>query len=112
MKKKIIIGILFVLAVILFFMALPAVIAYRSDRPVQCWMNLRNIQYGKESAKWKYDFNNGDVIQKSKVAEFFNDGFPSCPNGGTYIINPIGQFPECTKGCDSKVTVIENEDLP
>jgi competence protein ComGC len=63
-----------------------------------CQANLRNINAGKDVWVLENNKKTGDIIQDE---DLFGSGkalrgVPTCPKGGSYIINPVGTNPECT----------------
>ena len=63
-----------------------------------CQANLRNINAGKDVWVLENNRKPGDIIQDE---DLFGRGkalrgVPTCPKGGSYIVNPVGTNPECT----------------
>ena len=64
-----------------------------------CQANLRMI----DSAIQQYKFNNniteglGDDFSLDKLKEYFSDGVPKCPSGGTYKVNTTAGYVTCDK---------------
>lgn len=79
-------------------MLLPALNNARSRaRAVGCRNNLRQIYMAKE--QWMLDHNgeDGKVLTRDDLKPYVgNSDVFTCPKGGHYEINPIGQKPTCT----------------
>jgi competence protein ComGC len=63
-----------------------------------CRANIRSIEAAKDVWALENNKKPGDVIQDDDV---FGSGkalrgIPTCPKGGSYIVNPVGTGPECT----------------
>lgn len=64
-----------------------------------CQANLRMI----DSAIQQYKFNNniteglGDDFSLDKLKEYFSDGVPKCPSGGTYKVNTTAGYVTCNQ---------------
>ena len=76
----------------------------RDTRIPICYDNLRNI----EVCKFWWEANEGkstnDIPKWEDLRPYFPDRWsnavPICPNGGSYIINPIGSTARCSVGGD------------
>ncbi len=60
-----------------------------------CINNLRRIDAAKNVWALEYGKTNGDVPTVDDLKPYL-DGFPVCPSGGTYSINPLGELPTCS----------------
>ena len=70
----------------------------RNKRPRNdCINNLRIIDAGKEQWAMVNGKTNGTPIVTNEVNQYVKGlTTPMCPEGGSYIYNPVGNFPECT----------------
>ena len=62
-----------------------------------CINNLRQINDAK--LQWALDKNKGatDAPTTQDLLPYLKDGtFPTCPDGGTYTINAVGELPTCS----------------
>jgi hypothetical protein len=55
--------------------------------------HLRLIDSSKDQVAARDGRSVGDVPTQAEVGKYIRDGFPKCPVGGRYIINPIGTEP-------------------
>ncbi len=55
--------------------------------------HLRLIDSSKDQVAARDGKSVGDVLTEVEVGKYIRDGFPKCPVGGRYIINPIGTEP-------------------
>lgn len=78
-------------------MAIPALLRAReSSQRVRCVDNLRQIDAAKEQWAMENFAAEGDEVDEGRLAPYFQRGFPRCPAGGNYTINPVGTPPECS----------------
>jgi prepilin-type N-terminal cleavage/methylation domain-containing protein len=73
----------------------------RSRRTSQiniCISNLSVIDGAKD--RWAIENSkvNGDPVVWTDLVPYFVKHIVPCPAGGTYLVNPIGQNPECSIG--------------
>lgn len=63
-----------------------------------CVNNLRQIDAAKEQTALEHSYTNGAEIPAGEVSEYLRDGLDglTCPKGGVYTVNPLGQDPECS----------------
>ena len=61
-----------------------------------CVNNLRAIQDAKEAWKLENKRSESDTPSDSELFGKFMNEKPTCPAGGTYQINPVGQPVTCT----------------
>jgi len=61
-----------------------------------CYRNLHAIDNAKRLYAVSNNLPDGAVVQKLDILPLVEGGWPKCPRGGRYIINPIGQNPKCT----------------
>jgi hypothetical protein len=62
-----------------------------------CISNLRIIKAAKNVWAFEHDAGTDDVPTVDDLLPYIPGGvFPSCPSGGTYSINAVGQPPTCT----------------
>ncbi len=68
------------------------------DPKEQCIENLRMIDGAKEGSAIDRELEDGDTTELKWILEYMKDGkMPTCPAGGTYSINAIGQPPTCSE---------------
>jgi hypothetical protein len=62
----------------------------------QCINNLRQIDAAKQ--QWALENSKPDtaVPTVTDLLPYFPNGFPSCPSGGRYTINAVGEYPTCS----------------
>jgi hypothetical protein len=71
--------------------------AEKSHQVMLCVNNLRQIEAAK--LQWSVENNRPAGVvptQADLMAYFPNKAFPTCPAGGLYNLNPVGQPPTCT----------------
>ena len=102
-----IIGILLVIAV-------PGWIRQRTISQARaCQQNLRTIDQGKEMYCYSAGLSTGmtvtwdDLLRPGEREKAFIRSSPICPAGGTYSLNLIGYFPECSLGA---VTLLDGSE--
>jgi hypothetical protein len=68
------------------------------SQSIICINNLRQIEMAKDQAAMKNNRPIGEMVTKDEVSEHIMNGFDSmtCPEGGTYTINPVGEKPSCS----------------
>ena len=62
-----------------------------------CINNLRMLDAAKQ--QWALEKNKTatDVPTAQDLLPYFKDNlFPTCPDGGTYTLNSLGELPTCT----------------
>jgi hypothetical protein len=60
-----------------------------------CVSNLRRIDIAKVLAGRDLNLKKGDKVPERCLIDY--KGWPlKCPSGGTYKVNPYGEFPECS----------------
>jgi hypothetical protein len=64
----------------------------------RCRKNLLLIAFAKEEATYDMGLSEGDTVTAEQLRPYMRDGFEDlrCPEGGAYIINPVGRGPECS----------------
>jgi|ERR1041385_5390180 Tfp pilus assembly protein PilV len=70
--------------------------AEKNSQLVVCVNNLKQIDAAK--LQWSVENNRpaGAIAVPQDLMPYFpNKAFPTCPGGGAYTINPIGQSPTC-----------------
>ncbi|MGD9874891.1 MAG: hypothetical protein AB7T27_11590 [Kiritimatiellia bacterium] len=75
--------------------AMPAIVQARSNsQKNSCINNLRQIEGAKD--QWAIDNGAtvGDQVSPSDIEPYLKE-FPSCPSGGSYVLNPIGTPATC-----------------
>jgi hypothetical protein len=78
-------------------MVLPALAkAKNKAQNVSCANNLKMIDLAKRM--WADDGQkaDGSEVSQDKLLPYLGNGFPNCPAGGSYAINPIGAKPACS----------------
>src|SRR2546422_358015 len=71
--------------------------AQQTSQTAACINNLRQIDAAK--LQWALENNRptGSAVGPQDLAAYFSTkAFPSCPAGGVYSVNAIGQSPACT----------------
>ena len=78
--------------------AIPAFVQARNRARLEiCLTNLRNINRAKEMTAMQNAYTNGTPVTMADLSEFLAaDGTPTCPQGGTYAVNPIGADATCS----------------
>jgi len=77
--------------------AIPSFVKARSTaQQNSCINNLRMIDSAKEQWAMAENKADGDPVDEAGIAAYLRDGIPTCPQGGTYTLNPIGQEPTCS----------------
>jgi hypothetical protein len=66
------------------------------NRRTACVGNLIQIRLGKERLAFDRQLTNGTPITFDDAMRVLNVNAYRCPEGGSYVINPIGVNPECT----------------
>jgi hypothetical protein len=61
-----------------------------------CINSLRQIDGAKEQLRVQSKLKDGDVVTITEISGLIRGGFPTCPAGGSYAINPIGTDPTCS----------------
>lgn len=93
------IGLMVVMVPMYVAIAIPSLAKARDAAQLHaCIANMRQIQIAKEQAALEHDFHKGDSIPKEQVSKYLSSGFEglTCPKGGHYTINPVGEDPECS----------------
>jgi prepilin-type N-terminal cleavage/methylation domain-containing protein len=97
----IVVGIIGVLIAI----AVPGWIRQRSISQARvCQQNLRSIDEAKEMCALAESYESGhvlvwdDIYTPNNIQHSFLKNRPVCPTGGSYILHPVGTFPECSLG--------------
>lgn len=81
---------------ILLLVAIPVFSKSRENaRTKTCLKNLRNISDAKDQYTIEQKLSVGDIVEMEDIAAYLKRT-PECPSGGTYVLNPVGQKPECT----------------
>ena len=79
--------------------AIPSFINARETSQLNaCVNNLRVIEEAKRSVVLTHPYKDGDAVAEPEVSPLLKNGFGGlvCPKGGRYMINPVGQAPECS----------------
>lgn len=77
-------------------LAIPGIIRARlASQRVHCIDNLRLIDSAKDQWAIENYAATGDPVTREQIAPYFRRGFPSCPGGGAYTVEPIGSPPLC-----------------
>jgi prepilin-type N-terminal cleavage/methylation domain-containing protein len=61
-----------------------------------CIQNLKQIDGAKEQWALESKQSQGAAVDEAAVNAYIKGGAPTCPGGGTYSYNPVGQNPTCT----------------
>lgn len=68
-----------------------------SASKASCLQNLHRLAEAKQ--QWVFDHPNAKPGPlRSDLEGVYISAWPTCPSGGEYAINPIGQPPTCTNG--------------
>jgi len=62
----------------------------------QCINNLRQIDAAKQQWALENSKSATAVPTVMDLLPYFANGFPSCPSGGRYAINSVGEYPTCS----------------
>lgn len=65
-------------------------------RRTACVGNLVRIDLAKEAVGEVLKLTNGSIVMLSDLQQIARQPREVCPNGGVYLINPVGTDPECT----------------
>ena len=78
-------------------MLLPALAKSKTEaQRIACHAQLKQIDGSKEMWATQEKRADGDTPSEAQVGEYFKDGMPSCPEGGTYTIGAVGQKATCS----------------
>lgn len=73
---------------------------HRNDPRVVCINNLRLIDSAKMQFELDAKVKPGDPVTTEMIERYLrrrpDSKIPTCPLGGTYVVNPIGVFPICS----------------
>lgn len=63
-----------------------------------CVNNMRMLDAAKEQAGMENSYRDGDTVSEQEVSQYLKNGFSGlvCPKDGHYMINSVGQDPECS----------------
>jgi len=61
-----------------------------------CMLRLGAIASAKATATRDMRLHLGALVSTQIVAGYLLGGWPKCPSGGTYAVNPIGKDPTCS----------------
>jgi prepilin-type N-terminal cleavage/methylation domain-containing protein len=70
--------------------------ARESARKRSCLANLRSIFEAKEHYAAEKRLSAGDDISLGDLVPDFMRTIPTCPSGGQYSLDSIGQYPKCS----------------
>ena len=95
------IEVLVVLAIIALIasIAVPAILTYHDRAQIRiCYENLSKIEATKQWWAMENHKNSGDIPGDSDLfgGTLYMKFKPSCPSGGTYNLQPVGQNATCT----------------
>ena len=75
--------------------------ARNTSAQAACINNLRQLDGAKDQWAIEKGHRVGEPVVTNEVIEYmYKGGMPTCPNGGTYSLNPLGQNPTCGIGGD------------
>jgi len=80
--------------------AIPSFVKARNlTQQSACVINMRQISTAKECAAMEKKYVNGTAVSEEDLSKWLRKGFSglTCPKGGRYTINPIGQDPVCSE---------------
>lgn len=61
-----------------------------------CLQNLRMIDSAMTSAALANNISEGQIVPTKLITPFMRGAvMPQCPDGGDYLIQPLGQYPYC-----------------
>ena len=73
---------------------------HRNDPRVVCINNLRLIDSAKMQFELEVKAKPSDSVTMEILARYLkrhpDSKIPTCPSGGTYLINPVGKIPRCS----------------
>jgi hypothetical protein len=98
--KRLGLALLFAVLALLLALAIPNFVRARTTKSRNaCVNNLRVI----DGAKQQWALENKKLDTNTPTADDIkvyikNERFPTCPNDGTYQINPVGKNPTCSIG--------------
>ncbi len=61
-----------------------------------CINNARQIEAAKADWAQKHGATNGATVAWNDIAPYFTNGFPKCPEGGTYTLGKVGEPVLCS----------------
>ncbi|MGO8766932.1 MAG: hypothetical protein ACLQSR_17580, partial [Limisphaerales bacterium] len=61
-----------------------------------CINNVREIEAAKADWTQKNSATNGAAVTWNDIAPYFPNGFPKCPEGGTYTLGRVGEPVLCS----------------
>ena len=77
--------------------AIPQFLSARSrSRQKTCVSNLRQLNGAKDHYAMEQNLPDGTPVNPADIAPAYIRNFPSCPEGGTYTLNPTGQGVVCS----------------
>jgi hypothetical protein len=62
-----------------------------------CHAQLKQIDGSKEMWATQEKRADGDTPSDSQLGDYFKDGMPTCPGGGSYSIAPVGTDASCVR---------------
>lgn len=93
--RDVLAGAVFAPAGIMAGMTLPAISSARAKaQTVACMNNLRQIQAAKEQWAIEKGIEPGTPVSPSDIEPYLMK-IPTCPSGGSYILNAVGEEPTC-----------------
>jgi prepilin-type N-terminal cleavage/methylation domain-containing protein len=83
---------------ILLGIAIPSFLNSREKtKSRSCTENLHQINTAKEQLAMAAGLGEGATISQLQIMPYLHEnGFPSCPAGGTYDVQPVGVTPTCS----------------
>jgi len=79
--------------------AVPSFVKARETaRTAACINNLRLLDAAKEQVSLEQNYEEGQVVTREEVSPYIPRGMDglTCPAGGEYTLNPLGEDPECS----------------
>ena len=99
MKRKLIIG--FISVVLVFLLAVILIPNFINSKTVSsqnsCENNLRLLDGSKQQWSLEYHKTTNDVATMEDLLPYLK-GPVTCPEGGTYILERVGESPKCSIG--------------
>jgi hypothetical protein len=71
-------------------------VVHANDAQNACIKNLVYIAAAKNVAGHEDGLKLGAFVDKQELEKYMLGEFPTCPAGGTYMINPLGTDPTCS----------------
>ncbi len=93
------IGLMVIMIPLWIAIMLPALAKAKGTAQVaMCVGNMNRIESAKEMVAMQHRYDDGATIPEEKLVEYLPGGLSglTCPEAGTYTVNPLGTDPECS----------------